>query len=123
MSFDVTSPGGAMTIGGGVVTVGGIGATIHGAATAGKVGQRRETVNLLEQADAFAHEFGDLQAAAGRAAPGQEERLARIASQLTEARSAVNYAESKAPMIRNLGIGAAVLGVAAIGAGLFVFND
>jgi hypothetical protein len=123
MSFDVTSPGGAAVIGGGAVTAGGIGATIHGATTAGKLGQRQETVRVLEQADAFAHEFGELQAAAGRAAPGQEERLARIASQLTDARGAVSYAEHRAPLIRNLGIGAAVLGAAAIATGFFVFSD
>ena len=121
--FDATSPSGAVAIGGGVVALGGIGATIHGASARSHLGARQETVRVLENADTLAHEFGALQVAAGRPAPGQVERLERIASQLTDARAAVTYAESKAPLIRNLGIGAAVLGVAAIGTGLFLLGD
>ena len=121
--LDVTSPQGALTIGGSVVTLGGLGASIHGFSAASSLGARRETVRVLEQADTLANEFGAIQAAANRPAPGQAERLERIASQIADARGAVHYAESKAPMIRNLGIGAAVLGVAAIGVGLFVLGD
>jgi hypothetical protein len=120
---DATSPGGALVIGGGVVTLGGVGATVHGFATTSKLGSRQETVRVLEQADTLAKEFGALQAAAGTQAPEHAARLEHIATQLADARGAVTYAQTKAPMIRNLGIGAAILGVAAIGAGLFVFGD
>jgi hypothetical protein len=119
----VTSPQGGLVIGGGAVALGGAGATIHGIAAHGNLGQRQATVQVLEQAETFANEFLELQQQAGRAAPGHAERLERIAAQLTEARGAVHYAESKAPLFRNLGIGAAVLGVAAIGAGFLVFGD
>lgn len=121
--MDVTSTGGAMTIGGGVAVASGIGATVHGGLTVGRLAQRQETVRVLEQAQTFAQEFGELQQAAGRSLDGHADRLARIGTQLDDARTAVSYAQNKAPLIRNLGIGSVVLGAAAVASGLVLFND